>query len=350
MPISRPGALIVALGLVWGACADPTPSIRRFVTNPLITPQSSPSLGDNINGPSVIRVPDWVEAPLGRFYLYFSHHRGEFIRMAYADQLEGPWHIYEPGVLHVRDTAFYRPQPDTPVPQEGMFTHIASPDVVIDPVNRQIQLWYHGWWTANNPWPLEKKNARAWATQHRYEQYTQVALSRDGLHFTPQEGLTEGSYLRLFQHQGGLYALGRAGELLRGSLPLGPLVRGPDPFVATPHSGQIRHVALLHQGDLLRTFYSVVGDKPERIWMSNIQLQGDWSQWRATAPVEILRPQAGGECVDLPLQPSRMGPPPGPVHQVRDPAILQDAGHTYLFYSICGELGIAAAELNLPPP
>jgi hypothetical protein len=52
-----------------------------------------------MNGPSLIRVPDWIERPLGRYYLYFGHHIGEYIRLAYADNLHGPWQIYEPGVL-----------------------------------------------------------------------------------------------------------------------------------------------------------------------------------------------------------------------------------------------------------
>ena len=84
----------------------------RFLQNPLITVDSSPSLGGNVNGPTVIRVPDWVERPLGRYYMYFANHVGAFIRLAYADDITGPWRIHEPGVLHVRDTAFYRPQPD----------------------------------------------------------------------------------------------------------------------------------------------------------------------------------------------------------------------------------------------
>src|SRR5215831_8994742 len=78
----------------------------RFRENPLITLATSPSIGDNANGPTVIRVPSWVEHPLGRYYMYFAHHSGRFIRLAYADSLRGPWTIHEPGVLKVEDTAF----------------------------------------------------------------------------------------------------------------------------------------------------------------------------------------------------------------------------------------------------
>ena len=62
--------------------------VQRFPTNPLITPASSPTLGENINGPSVIRVPSWLPNPLGRYYLYFAHHAGTFIRLAYAGDLQ----------------------------------------------------------------------------------------------------------------------------------------------------------------------------------------------------------------------------------------------------------------------
>lgn len=41
--------------------ADEMPlQVQRFATNPLITSASSPTLGENINGPSVIRVPSWL--------------------------------------------------------------------------------------------------------------------------------------------------------------------------------------------------------------------------------------------------------------------------------------------------
>ncbi len=32
----------------------------RFKQNPLIFPELHPSIGTNINGPSLIRVPDWM--------------------------------------------------------------------------------------------------------------------------------------------------------------------------------------------------------------------------------------------------------------------------------------------------
>jgi hypothetical protein len=107
------GTIAVLASLTTTAAVHKVTAVR-FSQNPLITVDSSRSLGGNVNGPTVIRVPDWIDRPLGRYYMYFANHMGTFIRLAYADALTGPWKIYEPGVLQARDTAFFRPQPDPP--------------------------------------------------------------------------------------------------------------------------------------------------------------------------------------------------------------------------------------------
>ena len=84
--------------------------VKRFKFNPIIYPQIDESLGNNIAGPSLIRVPNWIDEPLGHYYLYFSAHKGDYIRLAYADKLEGPWHIYKKGTLHLEESLF----PTTP--------------------------------------------------------------------------------------------------------------------------------------------------------------------------------------------------------------------------------------------
>ncbi len=71
---------------------------------PLILPGQDRSIGDNIQGPSLIRVPDWVDARLGQYYLYFADHKGASIRLAYADALTGPWQIHQPGSLKLPES------------------------------------------------------------------------------------------------------------------------------------------------------------------------------------------------------------------------------------------------------
>ena len=35
------------------------------------------------------------------------------------------------------------------------------------------------------------------------------------------------------------------------------------------------------------------------------------------------------------------------MQQLRDPCIFEENGHTYLFYTVAGEMGIAMAELDI---
>jgi len=341
-------AVAATLGLRRQAPTGAVAAVKatRLASNPLLTVESSPSLGNNINGPSVIRVPTWVRQPLGRYYMYFAHHKGEFIRLAYADEIGGPWKVYEPGVIHVRTTAFFRPQPDPPENPAGFYTHVASPEVYVDQDRRRIVMWFHGWWTAGQRWPSGEAAAREWATAHRYGQATQAALSSDGIHFEPEPAITRESYIRVFRHQGLVYGMGRLGRLVRARDYLDQLEPGPNPFREGPYENRARHVAVVRRDGRLGAFFSGIGDAPERILMSWIDLTGDWATWMASAPIEVLQPETAYECADLPNLPSVAGDAAGPVRQLRDPAVFEENGKTYLFYSVCGEQGIAAAELT----
>ena len=322
--------------------------VTRFATNPLVTVKSSPTLGGNVNGPTVIRVPAWVERPLGRYYMYFANHRDVFIRLAYADAVTGPWTIHEPGVWHVRDSALYRPQPDS-ARFGGFNTHFASPEIFIDHANRRIVLWAHGWYTSGEHWPAEPKAAQQWANEKGYGQFTQGAVSSDGLAFTAQPAITRESYIRVFQRGGGLYGMSRLGVLLRAPDALASFEVGPNAFRDTPYgSTRVRHVALVPRGDRLLVFFTAIGDAPERMLMSTIDLTRPWSEWRAGAPVDVMQPERDYECADLPIAKSAVGDIFEPARQIRDPHVLEDEGRTYLFYVICGEQGVAGAEITVP--
>jgi hypothetical protein len=319
----------------------------RLAQNPLITVATSPSLGDNVNGPSIIRVPPWIPHPLGRYYAYFGHHKGQFIRLAYADAISGPWKIYDPGVVPVSETAFYRPQPDPPDgPVDQFYTHVASPEIFVDDEHKRLVLWTHGWWTNGERWPLAMADARAWARDKGYGQFTQSSESTDGLHFALRPAITRVSYLRVFRLDGDFYGMARLGQLLRSTDPHATFAVGPNPFAGGPYADRVRHVATLLRGRTLFVFFTGIGDAPERVMFSTIDLSGDWLAWKTSAPVELLRPEAPYECPGLPNRPSAAGEIEGPARQLRDPTIFEEAGRTFLFYSICGEQGLAAAELT----
>jgi len=286
---------------------------RRLPHNPLITPDSDPSLGKNINGPSLIRVPSWVAKPLGAYYLYFADHRGKYIRLAYADKLDGPWKVYAPGTLQLAQSFFT--------------DHIASPEVVVDNEHKQIRLYYHG------------------LTPEERSQHTRVATSTDGLHFTAtQEPVGKNSaYWRLFHYGDWWYALAMPGKLFRSRDGISHFEAGPQLFPTS----QV-HNAPLVQGDTLTVFYTRTGDTPERILVSQVKLTPDWTQWKPSEPHEFLKPELPWEGASLPLQATHIGALEGPENALRDPAVFQEAGKNYLLYSIAGESGIAIAEI-LPP-
>lgn len=340
---------MLAMPMPVHAQGGPAIEVRRLAQNPLVTVTSSPTLGGNVNGPTVIRVPEWVPGRLGKYYMYFANHMGDFIRLAYADRVSGPWTIYEPGVLHVRDTAFYRDQPDPKEALADFYTHVASPDILVDDASKRVVMWVHGWWTNGERWPASLAGARTWSREKGYGQYTQAAVSTNGLTFAVRPSITKTSYLRVFRRGAVYYAVSRLGTLSRASDPTGTFDTGPGLFSDSPYAGRVRHVGLVVRGDRLYVFFTGIGDAPERVLMSSVDLTADWSTWRASAPVEVLAPAAPYECTDLPNVPSTAGDIDQPARQIRDPFVFEDDGRTYLFYSTCGEQGIAAAEISLRP-
>jgi len=341
-------ALVLLVGtFLAGIVPETNVTVTRFPENPLITLHMSSTIGDNANGPSVIHVPNWVEHPMGRYYMYFAHHKGQFIRLAYADSLHGPWKIYEPGVLNVEDSAFYRPQPDPVNSPPGFYTHIASPEIYLDEANKRIIMWAHGVWTEGRRWPEDPAEALRWARQNGYYQYSQASVSKDGLHFKAQPTISRETYLRIFQHDGMFYAISRLGLLLRASGPLQEFRMGGNPFGGTRYSKSVRHTGLLKEGDVLHVFFSAIGDAPESILHTTINLAGDWTTWKVGEIQQILTPEASYECPDLPNEPSAVGEIHNPARQVRDPAVFEEDGKTYVFYTFCGEQGMAGAEIKI---
>jgi hypothetical protein len=174
-------------------------------------------------------------------------------------------------------------------------------------------------------------------------QRTRVATSADGIRFAARDELLGPSYFHVFRHAGATYALAMPGILLRSADGLSSFERGPTLFEPLQ-----RHTALLRRGDTLHVFWTRVGDAPERIYASRIDLAGeDWRAWRTGAPVEVLRPETEWEGAAPPVQPSYRGAINIPVNQLRDPAVFEEGGQVFLLYAVKGEAGIAIAELTI---
>lgn len=326
---------------VQGHAATTVVRAERMGNGPILSPRSHPALGANIQGPSMIRVPAWIDAPLGKYYLYFADHKGRYIRLAYADDLLGPWQVYAPGTLQLADSHFLSDPPPAPPDQIAQFQamwdptkwphdllteattpHIASPDVHVDSANQRIVMYYHG---------LEGLG----------HQVTRAATSRDGIHFEARPEVLGRTYLRAFQYGGHTYAMAMPGQFYRSRDGLSGFETGPKLFEAN-----MRHAALSRRGDTLYVFWTRVGDAPERILVSTIALSPDWTTWKESPPTEVLRPEQDWEGADAPQNPSLRSTAYGQVNQLRDPGIYEENGHVYLLYAIAGESGIALAELH----
>ena len=321
--------------------------IERLLDAPIVTPETHPSIGVNIQGPSLIRVPSWVENPLGKYYLYFADHKGSYIRLAHADDLLGPWKVHPPGSLQIADTHFLSEPP--PIPPGALETaaagragaaggggklphslakeltapHIASPDVHVDEQNQRIVMYFHG--------------LDGFASQ-----LTRVALSQDGIRFQGLPQKLGRTYFRVFRHRGMTYALAMPGQLYRSRD--GLTAFEPGPLLFNP---AMRHSALLKRGDRLYVFWTQVGDAPESILLSTIDLSPPWTQWKDSGPRAVLRPERDWEGADRPVEPSLRSTAYGKVNQLRDPAIFEEGSRIYLLYAAAGESGIAIAEVRL---
>lgn len=302
------------------------PTVTRVGGGPIITPNMDDRMGSNVQGPSLIRVPEWVENPRGKFYLYFADHRGTYIRLAYADDLLGPWRMHEPGTLQLHESFFPTnlpsQQPGTNYPQ---YAHIASPDVHVRHDLQQIVMYVHG----QDP------------EQSADRQVTRLATSSDGINFAGNPEVLGRPYFRVVQFNDYYYALAMPGYLYRSRNGISNFEAGPQLF-----NDDMRHSALLIRGDTLYVFWTQVGHAPERILLSTIDLRGNWHAWTAKAPTEVLRPEFDWEGADLAVEPSIRGYIDVRANQIRDPAIFIDGEDIYLLYSVAGESGIAIAKLK----
>jgi len=345
--------ILLAAVLFFSACERPLAlehtqmRIERLVDKPIVSPQTHASIGHNIQGPSLIRVPGWVKNPLGKYYLYFADHKGSYIRLAHSNNLTGPWSVHEPGTLQLADSHFLTKKPDVPkanidktllymrtvLGHKGRtdqqlladlnLPHIASPDVHVDNKSKRIVMYFHG--------------LDAFASQ-----VSRVAVSNDGINFSARKEVLGRSYMRSIKHRGATYVLAMPGQFYRSANGLSDFEEGPKLF-----SNTMRHSALLKRGNILHVFWSRVGDTPESILHSTIDISGDWHTWKESEANRVLAPERDWEGADAALTPSQRSTADGHVNQLRDPAIFEEDGRLFLLYAVAGESGIAIAELTI---
>ncbi len=285
--------------------------VERMFGKPIITQEMDESIGDNINGATLIKVPDWVENPLGKYYLYFAHHAGKFIRLAYNNELDDKWSIYTKGVLSLENSHF-----------NG---HIASPDIYINHAEKKFYMYYHG------------------MSKGIPGQFSRVAVSDDGINFTALPEIIGKFYFRVFKKDDYFYAVTMRDGINRSRDGLTNWENIPFLY----REQDVRHLAVYQESGNIKLFYTVKEQAPERIYMSNLVTTGDWTEWFIDEPVEVLRPETEYEGALEPLELSHNGPVYGTVNHLRDPYIYKENGQLYLLYSCAGEMSIAMAKLWL---
>jgi hypothetical protein len=274
--------------------------------------------GRNINGPTLIKVPTWIENALGKYYLYFSHHQGKYIRLAYSDCIEGPYTIFKPGTLHNK-YPFLKSR------------HIASPEIFIDEEKKEIRMYFHANIRSDSSGPFG-----------RLGQMSYGALSKDGINFEPNPEQLAPFYLRIFLEDDFFFGIAKNGNsdaiLVRSKSGMNLFEKGPH-FMK-----HFRHCGLLRQNNQILVFFTKAFDAPERIYVSKMFLEGNWKKWCLTKPIEVLRAETEWEGGNLPVTRSKYGTAKKS-NALRDPFIYEEEGRFYLFYCVKGEGGIAVAEI-----
>jgi hypothetical protein len=99
-------------------------------------------------------------------------------------------------------------------------------------------------------------------------QVTRVATSPNGIDFDAQPEILGRPYMRAFEHDGMTYALAMPGQFYRSKDRMHGFEPGPTLF--NPH---MRHSAVMTRGGELWVFWTGVGETPERIPLSRIDLK-----------------------------------------------------------------------------
>ena len=317
--------------------------VERFFSKPIISPNMDNKMGSNINGPAIIRMPSWCKKKLGTYHLYFSDHKGKYIRLAYADKLTGPWKIYSPGALDIGDSLFISIDPPEPPEKERppwakkmkggyLYAHIASPDIHFDDKEKIFRMYYHGLLSNGN-------------------QVTRLAISKDSLNFSPLKPILGPPYFRAFQFRNYIYAITWGAEIWRSKDWHLPFEKGPKILPYSPKEGiglGFRHgEVFLGNDDILHIFFTNIGDKPERILHTTLDITENWKTWKVKKTSTVLEPKLRWEGADLNLKRSIMGAINARVRELRDPCVFKDNDDkVYLLYCGAGESGIGIVRLH----
>ena len=322
--------------------------------------------GENINGPSLIKLPDWLPVAQrvnakAKYYLYFAHHNGNYLRLAWSERVTGPYHLVGDSPLYGSYRKAVLALEDIPNPLGKVRTgnHLASPIVIVDDANKQFKLYYHA--------PV-----RIVRTDKSAGQVTCFATSKTGLQFEKQIAPTYLGmfYFSPFQVHNRWYAYTNHGYMFRAPLG-GELAKEPGFDLEKPlweNMGKqfagviadyckkkgidqpfgVRHLSQVQVGNQLHVFFSSRDDAPERLYHTCIDVTAsDCKQWKMGELELVMQAEEKWEGADVPVKKSFNGPSHSRLNEIRDTFVYAEGGKYYLFYCGGGEKGIGIAEITL---
>lgn len=259
------------------------------VINKFSIPPNIPN--NNINGPTVFKRPAFF--PKGsKWIMYFAHHVGNGIRTAESDDLAYGWKVKNKTILDLKK-----------IPGSG---HIASPEIEV--FSDRLNVYYH--------------------CDYKNNQHTFKATTYDGKNWEYDKDIQGYFYFRIIEKDYAISKYKNNGGVW--------YKKKNDKFIQ--HGNilpRMRHCCYF-SGKL---YWSEIGDTPECIYRADLDL----SNFKIYNKEIVITPTEEYE-IKGSLKPSERGAAIN-VTEVRDPFVIQDELKTFIFYTICGEEGIAVAEI-----
>jgi len=288
---------------------------------------SNKFIGENINGPALLKVSKYHRKIINyKFLLFFSHHEGDFIRLMGSNSPIGPWIILPIQILKNNINIDFH-------------DHIASPDVHGNLIKDKIIIFFHSR-------EIGSRKQLTFKSELKNIFDSEPKVEKTNLPF----------YARIFKYKKVFYALTKGGNLFETNDPLFlnwvPLVNiftGETALddVYQNSEGSIRHVCVIKYKRQLFVFYTLIGDKPEQIWVSKLIINRENRKYEVIGKTSVLRPVKLYEGWGIVLRKSKSGPALMPENAVRDPFVIKHRNKYLMYYAIQGEFGLAVASLDI---
>lgn len=302
----------------------------------------------NVNSPMPIKVRPWLSKAFHKFsmVLYYSSHTKNEMNVVGFDSSSGMWKRMANNVsVTFEDSG-----------SSGICKSLHSPSIYINESEERLYMYLHGHGCQQKPSTI--KNF----------QPTLLYTSSDGLKWQRFSGTNTSNQTYIFWNKfyastpvynpqdGFYYTMARIADEHGTILCRSPSLAGP--FEEGPVIGLgLRHFDTILIEGIIYVFYSMMGDRPERLLLASIDttMTTNWTNWKLLPGPRILQPKYSYEHGNEAVASTKEGPA-SIRHEVRDPRFLLHSKETanshdgfsgLLFYVVQGEKGIAMANITV---